>query len=71
MAGNDIEYPFSDIIPENLPYLKKRCLPIGPGNSKDQKMLNRSNEVRASPSCRLLKPSEGKLAEHEIPAYRA
>lgn len=36
----------------------------GPGNSKDPKILNRSNEVRASPSCRILKPSEGKLAEH-------
>lgn len=43
VAGNDIEYPVSDIIPENLPYLKKRCVPTGPGNSKDQKMLNRSN----------------------------
>lgn len=27
-------------------------------------MLNSSNKVRASPSCRILKPSEGKLAEH-------
>ena len=27
-------------------------------------MLNMSNKVKASPSCRILKPSEGKLAEH-------